>query len=165
MRLKLLFLFLPLFFIGCSYVPTSKFSKEVIARDIYVDINHSVSSPATGIYVSDILRKAVKNRFNLDLSNTTSDATIVYIKSISTSTSKVSYSSDYVYATYLVDVRLHINYLDNLRKEHSFVAEGKSIYSKKVGNSINITKEEEALEKAVNSALNEMVARISSRGM
>ncbi|MCF6241695.1 MAG: hypothetical protein L3J74_10160, partial [Bacteroidales bacterium] len=122
--MKLIFIFLPLLFLGCGYKPSSVYTKKVLGENIHVNINISRKDPKNSVLIKDAVNEAIVGRFDAKLVKKKDADTNLVVSIGSVNFTALSYDKDGYVISYKTKVVLNASYKTSNGKSRSFSTTG-----------------------------------------
>ena len=162
--LFVLFLFiLPFSFFGCSYKPSSQYAKEEIQGNVFVKVSIDLEDPQNSVLIKDSVYKMLIQKLDVNLVEKESLAdTIMNVNVNSVGMSALQYDELGYNKLYRAVVSINFSYYtkgDN--KKRSFVVSADHDFSVDNGVTINSTQRYQAISKASDKALEEVLSKIA----
>jgi hypothetical protein len=164
---KLLFVIftftITLFIIACGYKPSSYYAKKEMEGNVFVKLNVSLEDPKNSVLVKDAILKLLIQKLDSKLVDKESNADVIMNVTInSVNIQTLQYDASGYNKLYRVFVVLKVDYLrkdDGIRK--SFKVDGEYDFSVDDGTTITETKRFDAISKASDKALDEVLSKIA----
>jgi hypothetical protein len=164
---KLLFVIftftITLFIIACGYKPSSYYAKKEMEGNVFVKLNVSLEDPKNSVLVKDAILKLLIQKLDSKLVDKESNADVIMNVTInSVSMQTLQYDTSGYNKLYRALVVLRIDYFrknDGIRK--SFNVDGEYDFSIDDGTTITETKRFDAISKASDKALDEVLSKIA----
>lgn len=159
------FLLIAVFISACGYKPSTQYVKEVLGERIHVEVAISRTDPKNSVLINDAVNEAVITRFGAKLSDKASADTNLYISIGGISFTPILYDLSGYVISYKATVSLSTNYKSKNGKSGSFYTSGEFDFPIEANSVISDSKRFEAIRQASVDALNEVVSKISVKGM
>ena len=162
--LFVLFLFIiPFSFFGCSYKPSSQYAKEEIQGNVYLKVTIDLEDPQNSVLIKDSVKKTLIQKLNVDMVDKESLAdTIMDVNVNSVGMQALQYDEFGYNKLYRAVVAINFTYYTKGEsKKKSFSVEGEHNFSVDNGTAINSTQRYEAIRKASDKALEEVLSKIA----
>ena len=162
--LFVLFLFiLPFSFLGCSYKPSSQYAKEEIQGNVFVKVSIDLEDPQNSVLIKDSVYKMLIQKLDVNLVEKESLAdTIMNVNVNSVGMSALQYDELGYNKLYRAVVNINFSYYTKgENKKKSFVVSGDHDFSVDNGVTINSTQRYQAISKASDKALEEVLSKIA----
>ena len=159
-----LFTFTILFSItACGYKPSTYYAKEEISGKVFVNVLINLEDPKNSVLIKDSINQLLIQKLDAELVNKESLAdTVMNININSVSMQALQYDRSGYNKLYRAVVVINVSYFkksDNNRK--SFSVDGEYNFSIDNGTSINDTQRYNAIQKASDKAIEEVLSKIA----
>lgn len=152
-------------FIGCSYAPISKITKEILGEKVYAQTEISIKDPKNSVLISDALKAAIISRFHAKLTKKKDADTIIYANIHSVEFSPTIYDRLGYVTAYKAFVRIKFKTIYKNGEQSEFICDGDYNFKIESNSVISDTKRFEAIKFASQDALDEYIARTAMRGL
>lgn len=152
-------------FLGCSYKPVSKITKDILGEKIYVQTQISIKDPKNSVLISDALKEAIVSRFHAKLTKKIYADTIIYSNIQSVDFSPTIYDRLGYVIAYKAFVRIKFKTIYKNGEESEFLCDGDYNFKIQSNSVISDTKRFEAIKFASQNALDEYIARTAMKGL
>ena len=150
-------------FFGCGYKPSTQYAKEEIKGKVFVKVSMNLEDPKNSVLVKDAINQLLIQKLDTQLVNDESLAdTVMNIVINSVSMQTLQYDKTGSNKLYTAFVNINVSYFkksDNKRK--SFSVDGEYNFSIDNGTSINDTQRYNAIQKASDKAIEEVLSKIA----
>ena len=159
-----LFTFTILFSItACGYKPSTYYAKEEISGKVFVNVLINLEDPKNSVLIKDAINQLLIQKLDAELVNKESLAdTVMNININSVSMQALQYDRSGYNKLYRAVVVVNVSYFkksDNKRK--SFTVDGDYNFSVDNGTSINDSQRYNAIQKASDKAVEEVLSKIA----
>ena len=150
-------------FFGCSYKPSSQYAKEEIQGNVFVKVTIDLEDPQNSVLIKDSINKLLIQKLDADMVNTESLAdTIMYIEVNRVSMQELQYDDLGYNKLYRALVSINVSYSKKgEKKKKSFIVDGEHNFSVDNGTTINSNQRYDAIKKASDKALEEVLSKIA----
>ena len=150
-------------FFGCGYKPSTQYAKEEIKGKVFVKVSMNLEDPKNSVLVKDAVTKILIQRVGSNMVNSESQADIIMdLKIASVSFSTLQYDKDGYNKLYKANVVIAVKYFDkSTSKTKSFTVDGEYDFAVDIGSSINDTQRFEAISKASDMAVTDILSRVA----
>ena len=150
-------------FFGCSYKPSSQYAKEEIQGNVFVKVTIDLEDPQNSVLIKDSINKLLIQKLDADMVNTESLAdTIMYIEVNRVSMQELQYDDLGYNKLYRALVSINVSYSKKgEKKKKSFIVDGEHNFSVDNGTTINSNVRYDAIRKASDKALEEVLSKIA----
>ena len=150
-------------FFGCSYKPSTHYAKEEITGNVYVKVSIDLEDPQNSVLIKDSINKLLIQKLDADIVNTESLAdTIMYIEVNRVSMQELQYDDLGYNKLYRALVSINVSYSKKgEKKKKSFIVDGEHNFSVDNGTTINSNVRYDAIRKASDKALDEILSKIA----
>ena len=150
-------------FFGCGYKPSTQYAKEEIKGKVFVKVSMNLEDPKNSVLVKDAVTKILIQRVGSNMVNSESQADIIMdLKISSVSFSTLQYDKDGYNKLYKAKVVIAVKYFDkSTSKTKSFTVDGEYDFAVDIGSSINDTQRFEAISKASDMAVTDILSRVA----
>ena len=162
--LFVLFTFIVSFsFFGCSYKPSSQYAKEEIQGNVFVKVTIDLEDPQNSVLIKDSINKLLIQKLDVDIVSSESLAdTIMYIDVNRVSMQELQYDDLGYNKLYRALVSINVSYSKKgEKKKKSFIVDGEHNFSVDNGTTINSNQRYDAIKKASDKALEEVLSKIA----
>ncbi|RXJ76895.1 hypothetical protein CRU86_06745 [Aliarcobacter skirrowii] len=148
---------------SCGYRPTAQLAKEELGKSIFVKTDIRASDPRNSVLVKDAVTKILSQRLDSNLVDNQFEAEIIMDLSIgSVSFGVLQYDKDGYNKLYKAKVNINVKYFDKEKsKTKSFTVSGEYDFAVGIGGEINDTHRFEAISKASDMAVTEILSRVA----
>ncbi len=152
-----------LFLASCGYRPSAYYAKQELGKDLFVRLDVVPSDPKNSVLVKDAVTKILIQRVGSNMVNSESQADIIMDLKISrVSLSTLQYDKDGNNKLYKVRVAIGVKYFDkSTSKTKSFTVDGEYDFEIDKYNTINDAQRFEAISKASDMAVNDLLSRVA----
>ena len=165
MKNLLLFIFLSAIFLGCGYKPTYLYTKKVMGDNIYVDVDVSLVDPQNSVLIADAMREAVISKFHSNLTSKDKADSWMQTTLNSINFQPIQYDNNGYVIAYKTIVTLKTKYHDKNKKVRVINTTGDYDFSIEANSVISDNKRFEAIKFASIKAMDELISKISIKGM
>lgn len=161
---KVLFvLFFSFIFTACGYKPLYHYAKKEINGKIFVNLFIDLKDPQNGVIIKDTMNKLLIQKLKSKLVYDEALAnTIMNLKINSVDMNELQYDKSGYIKLYRTIVNIKVNYFNKeTKKRNSFLVDGEYNFSIDDGTSITDSKRFEAIKKASNNALDEVLSKLA----
>ena len=150
-------------FFGCSYKPSSQYAKEEIQGNVFVKVAIDLEDPQNSVLIKDSINKLLIQKLDADIVNTESLAdTIMYIEVNRVRMQELQYDDLGYNKLYRALVSINVSYSKKgEKKKKSFIVDGEHNFSVDNGTTINSNVRYDAIRKASDKALEEVLSKIA----
>ena len=150
-------------FFGCSYKPSSQYAKEEIQGNVFVKVTIDLEDPQNSVLIKDSINKILIQKLDVDMVSSESLAdTIMYINVNRVSMQELQYDDLGYNKLYRALVSVNVSYSKKgENKKKSFVVDGEHNFSVDNGTTINSNQRYDAIKKASDKALEEVLSQIA----
>lgn len=157
-------IFLTLFLTACGYRPATIYAKQELRGNVFVKLNVSLEDPRNSVLIKDAVTKILIQKIGSNLVDNEKEADVIMnleINSVSLST--LQYDVNGFNQLYKATVVIGVKYFrkDNDNKVKSFSVDGEHDFAVGKGASINDSQRFDALTKASDKAVTEILSRIA----
>jgi len=156
---------LSVFLVSCGYKPTNIYTKEVLGDRIFVDVSISKVDPQNSVLIKDAINQAVITKFRSKLTSYKNSTAKLYISFGSVSFKPIQYDKNGYVIAYKTIVNLKTKYIDRENKIRVVNSSGDYDFSIEPNSIISDNKRFEAIKFASLKAIDELISKISIRGM
>lgn len=150
-------------FFGCGYKPATYYAKEEISGKVFLKVTIDLVDPQNSVLIKDEINKLLIQKLDADLVDKESLAdTVMNVVVNSVSMHSLQYDKSGYNKLYRAVVVINVSYFkksDNKRK--SFTVDGDYNFSIDNGTSINDTQRYNAIQKASDRAIEEILSKIA----
>lgn len=157
-------IFLTLFITACGYRPATTYAKQELRGNVFVKLNVSLEDPRNSVLVKDAVTKILIQKIGSNLVDNEKEADVIMDLNISSvSLATLQYDADGFNQLYKATVVIGVKYFrkDNNNKVKSFSVDGEHDFAIDRGASINDSNRFDAITKAADRAVTEMLSRIA----
>lgn len=154
---------LGLTFNACGYRPSVNYAKQELRGNVFVKLNVSLEDPRNSVLIKDAVTKILIQKIGSNMVDNERDADVIMDLSInSVSMTVLSYSGGFN-EQYNAKVSIGVKYFrkDNGNKVKSFTVDGEHDFAIERGASINDSHRFDAITKASDKAVTEILSRIA----
>ena len=157
-----LFLFI-ISFSGCSYKPSTHYAKEEIWGDVYLNVSIDLEDPQNSVLIKDSIKKILIQKLDVDLVEKESSSDIVMNVNVNAvRMQELQYDELGYNKLYRAVVVVSVSYFKKGdKKKKSFTVDGEHNFSVDNGTTINSTQRYEAIRKASEKALEDVLSKIA----
>ena len=150
-------------FFGCSYKPSSQYAKEEIQGNVFVKVTIDLEDPQNSVLIKDSINKLLIQKLDVDMVSSESLAdTIMYIDVNRVSMQELQYDDLGYNKLYRALVSINVSYSKKgEKKKKSFIVDGEHNFSVDNGTTINSNQRYNAIKKASDKALEEVLSKIA----
>ena len=150
-------------FFGCSYKPSSQYAKEEIQGNVFVKVTIDLEDPQNSVLIKDSINKLLIQKLDVDIVSSESLAdTIMYIDVNRVSMQELQYDDLGYNKLYRALVSINVSYSKKgEKKKKSFIVDGEHNFSVDNGTTINSNQRYDAIKKASDKALEEVLSKIA----
>ena len=150
-------------FFGCSYKPSSQYAKEEIQGNVFVKVTIDLEDPQNSVLIKDSINKLLIQKLDVDMVSSESLAdTIMYIDVNRVSMQELQYDDLGYNKLYRALVSINVSYSKKgEKKKKSFIVDGEHNFSVDNGTTINSNQRYDAIKKASDKALEEVLSKIA----
>ena len=150
-------------FFGCSYKPSSQYAKEEIQGNVFVKVTIDLEDPQNSVLIKDSINKLLIQKLDVDIVSSESLAdTIMYIDVNRVSMQELQYDDLGYNKLYRALVSINVSYSKKgEKKKKSFIVDGEHNFSVDNGTTINSNQRYDAIKKASDKALEEVLSTIA----
>ena len=150
-------------FFGCSYKPSSQYAKEEIQGNVFVKVTIDLEDPQNSVLIKDSINKLLIQKLDVDMVSSESLAdTIMYINVNRVSMQELQYDDLGYNKLYRALVSINVSYSKKgEKKKKSFIVDGEHNFSVDNGTTINSNQRYDAIKKASDKALEEVLSKIA----
>ena len=150
-------------FFGCSYKPSTHYAKEEITGNVYVKVSIDLEDPQNSVLIKDSINKLLIQKLDVDIVSSESLAdTIMYIDVNRVSMQELQYDDLGYNKLYRALVSINVSYSKKgEKKKKSFIVDGEHNFSVDNGTTINSNQRYDAIKKASDKALEEVLSKIA----
>ena len=150
-------------FFGCSYKPSSQYAKEEIQGNVFVKVTIDLEDPQNSVLIKDSINKLLIQKLDVDIVSSESLAdTIMYINVNRVSMQELQYDDLGYNKLYRALVSINVSYSKKgEKKKKSFIVDGEHNFSVDNGTTINSNQRYDAIKKASDKALEEVLSKIA----
>ena len=150
-------------FFGCSYKPSSQYAKEEIKGNVFVKVTIDLEDPQNSVLIKDSINKLLIQKLDVDIVSSESLAdTIMYIDVNRVSMQELQYDDLGYNKLYRALVSINVSYSKKgEKKKKSFIVDGEHNFSVDNGTTINSNQRYDAIKKASDKALEEVLSKIA----
>ena len=150
-------------FFGCSYKPSSQYAKEEIQGNVFVKVTIDLEDPQNSVLIKDSINKLLIQKLDVDIVSSESLAdTIMYIDVNRVSMQELQYDDLGYNKLYRALVSINVSYFKKgEKKKKSFIVDGEHNFSVDNGTTINSNQRYDAIKKASDKALEEVLSKIA----
>ncbi|RZV15968.1 hypothetical protein D3M61_01380 [Aliarcobacter butzleri] len=150
-------------FVACGYKPSTYYAKKEMEGNVYVKLDVSLVDPRNSVLVKDAVTKILIQKLDSNLVDKEKDADIVMNLGISSvNLSALQYDAKGYNKLYKAQVFIRVDYY---RKENgikkSFTVDGEYDFAVDIGGTITDANRYDAITKASDQAVSEVVSRIA----
>ncbi len=150
-------------FVACGYKPSTYYAKKEMEGNVYVKLDVSLVDPRNSVLVKDAVTKILIQKLDSNLVDKEKDADVVMNLGISSvNLSALQYDAKGYNKLYKAQVFIRVDYY---RKENgikkSFTVDGEYDFAVDIGGTITDANRYDAITKASDQALSEIVSRIA----
>ncbi len=150
---------------GCGYKPTYQYAKKVMGEGIYVDTKVSLIDPQNSVLITDALREAVISKFHSNLTSKDKADSWMQTTLNSINFQPIQYDNNGYVIAYKTIVTLKTKYHDKNKKIRVINTTGDYDFSIEANSVISDNKRFEAIKFASIKAMDELISKISIKGM
>ena len=150
-------------FFGCSYKPSSQYAKEEIQGNVFVKVTIDLEDPQNSVLIKVSINKLLIQKLDVDIVSSESLAdTIMYIDVNRVSMQELQYDDVGYNKLYRALVSINVSYSKKgEKKKKSFIVDGEHNFSVDNGTTINSNQRYDAIKKASDKALEEVLSKIA----
>lgn len=150
-----------LFLTSCGYRPSAYYAKQELGKDLFVRMDIRLSDPRNSVLVKDAVTKILIQRVGSNMVDSVEQADIIMdLKINSVSISTLQYDKDGYNKLYKAKVVIAVKYLTkSTGKIKNFTVDGEHDFSIDKGATINDTHRFEAISKASDMAVSDLLSR------
>jgi len=150
-------------FFGCSYKPSSQYAKEEIQGNVFVKVTIDLEDPQNSVLIKDSINKLLIQKLDVNIVSSESLAdTIMYIDVNRVSMQELQYDDLGYNKLYRALVSINVSYSKKgEKKKKSFIVDGEHNFSVDNGTTINSNQRYDAIKKASDKALEEVLSKIA----
>lgn len=150
-------------FVSCGYKPAVHYAKNELQKDIFVDLQVSLTDPKNAVLIKDTVTKILIQRLGSKMVDTKLQADVIMDLSIaSVGFTSFQYDKDGYNKLYKATVVIAVKYFDkSTSKTKSFKVDGEYDFAVEKDSSINDSHRYEAITKASNMAMDEILSKIA----
>lgn len=154
---------LALSFSACGYKPSAYYAKQEMAGNVYVRLNVSLEDPRNSVLVKDAVTKILIQKLDSNLVDNEKDADVVMDLGINNVViTALQYDAHGYNKLYKAQVYIKVDYFrKDSGKRKSFTVEGEYDFAVDVGGTITDANRYEAISKASDDAVTEIISRIA----
>ena len=150
-------------FVACGYKPSTYYAKKEMEGNVYVKLDVSLVDPRNSVLVKDAVTKILIQKLDSNLVDKEKDADVVMNLGISSvNLSALQYDAKGYNYLYKAQVFIRVDYY---RKENgikkSFTVDGEYDFAVDIGGTITDANRYDAITKASDQAVSEIVSRIA----
>ncbi|WP_419675915.1 LPS assembly lipoprotein LptE [Aliarcobacter butzleri] len=150
-------------FVACGYKPSTYYAKKEMEGNVYVKLDVSLVDPRNSVLVKDAVTKILIQKLDSNLVDKEKDADVVMTLGISSvNLSALQYDAKGYNKLYKAQVFIRVDYY---RKENgikkSFTVDGEYDFAVDIGGTITDANRYDAITKASDQAVSEVVSRIA----
>ncbi|MCT7609453.1 LPS assembly lipoprotein LptE [Aliarcobacter butzleri] len=150
-------------FVACGYKPSTYYAKKEMEGNVYVKLDVSLVDPRNSVLVKDAVTKILIQKLDSNLVDKEKDADVVMNLGISSvNLSALQYDARGYNKLYKAEVFIKVDYY---RKENgikkSFTVDGEYDFAVDIGGTITDANRYDAITKASDQAVSEVVSRIA----
>lgn len=150
-------------FVACGYKPSTYYAKKEMEGNVYVKLDVSLVDPRNSVLVKDAVTKILIQKLDSNLVDKEKDADVVMNLGISSvNLSALQYDAKGYNKLYKAEVFIKVDYY---RKENgikkSFIVDGEYDFAVDIGGTITDANRYDAITKASDQAVSEVVSRIA----
>lgn len=150
-------------FVACGYKPSTYYAKKEMEGNVYVKLDVSLVDPRNSVLVKDAVTKILIQKLDSNLVDKEKDADVVMNLGISSvNLSALQYDARGYNKLYKAQVFIRVDYY---RKENgikkSFTVDGEYDFAVDIGGTITDANRYDAITKASDQAVSEIVSRIA----
>ena len=150
-------------FVACGYKPSTYYAKKEMEGNVYVKLDVSLVDPRNSVLVKDAVTKILIQKLDSNLVDKEKDADVVMNLGISSvNLSALQYDAKGYNKLYRAEVFIRVDYY---RKENgikkSFTVDGEYDFAVDIGGTITDANRYDAITKASDQAVSEIVSRIA----
>lgn len=150
-------------FVGCGYIPSAKYSRNVLGDKINTKIIISSSDPANSVIVKDAVDRAIIELFHASLSSKKYADTELTLKISSPSYRAVQYDSNGYIIFYRATITLSIDRDSKGVKKH-YISRGSYDFSVDPNAALTDQQRFDAIKYSSIKAISAFVAQVSAEG-
>lgn len=166
--IKKVFLFvfsisLALFFNSCGYKSASYYAKQEMQGNVYVKLNVLLEDPRNAVLVKDAVTKILIQKLGSNLVDNAKDADVIMDLGINRiAISALQYDTQGYNKLYKATVYIKVDYFrKDTKKRKTFTVDGEYDFAVDVGGTITDTNRFEAVSKASDQAVDEVISKIA----
>lgn len=150
-------------FASCGYKPTIHYAQKELQKDVFVDLQVSLTDPKNTVFIKDTVTKILIQRLGSRMVDTKLEADVIMDLSISSVTfSALQYDKDGYNKLYKANVVISVKYFDKATsKTKAFKVDGEYDFVVEKDSSINDSHRYEAITEASNMAMDEILSKIA----
>ena len=155
---------LGLTFNACGYRPSVNYAKQELRGNVFVKLNVSLEDPRNSVLIKDAVTKILIQKIGSNMVDNEKDTDVVMDLGINNATfSTLQYDKDGYNKLYRAVVVIGVKYFrkDNVNKVKSFTVDGEHDFAIERGASINDSHRFDAITKASDKAVTEILSRIA----
>lgn len=148
---------------ACSYKPATHYAKDEINGNVYVKVNIDLADPQNSVLIKDSVKKMLIQKLDVDLVDKESLADTIMIVDVNgVSMQSLQYDVLGYNKLYRAVVSITFTYYEkDETKKKSFVVSGEHDFSIDNGTTINSNQRYDAIRKASDKALEEVLSKIA----
>lgn len=152
-----------LFLTSCGYRPSAYYANQELGKDLFVRLDIAPSDPKNSVLVKDAVTKILIQRVGSNMVNSESQADVIMdLKIASVGFSTLQYDKDGYNKLYKANVVIAVKYFDkSTSKTKNFTVDGEYDFAVDIGSTINDTQRFEAISKASDMAVTDLLSRIA----
>ena len=159
--MKIFFILLILFFVGCGYKPTSEYISKNLGNSIKPVVDINIQNPEDAIFLKDALNEAIVNDYDANISN---KAISIYRLSVSsTSISAIGFDANGYPILYRASVNLRASVKDKRGVINNYSAHGTYDFSIKSNSILDDNAKHNAIKEAYLQALRIIEFKIAQK--
>ena len=165
MKKIIVFLLVFLFISACGYRPSAKYAREVLGKQLHVEVAISRKDPKNTVLIKDAVNEAVITRFGAKLTTRELADTNLDISMGSISFTPILYDTNGYVISYKTRVSLSIKYTTKSGETNNFATSGEFDFPITANSVISDANRFDAIKSASLDALDEFTSKISILGM
>jgi len=159
--LKIVFIFLILFFVGCGYKPTSEYISKNLGNSIKPVVDINIQNPEDALFLRDALNEAIIDDYKAHIDN--KGVSIYKLSVLSTSISAIGYDENGYPILYRASVSLRAAVKDKKGIINNYNANGTYDFSIKSNSILDDNAKHNAIKEAYLQALRIIEFKIAQK--
>jgi len=164
LKLSIFLILIAALFNACGYRPSAYYAKKELGKDLFIRLDISPEDPKNSVLVKDAVTKILIQRVGSTIVDSELEADIIMdLKIDSVSFSTLQYDPDGWNKLYKARVVINVKYLNkSTSRIKNFSVDGEHDFEIDVGSSINDAQRFEAISKASDMAVTDLLSRIAA---